>query len=103
MAPPCEKSSTWYHRVRRGLPCRTPWPKASTPKARTPTSRAGLQPYAFHTMTTDAAPAPLADPSLTEAMLRRPDLGGLDVVSSLEHFAIITYAIAPERLRPHVD
>jgi Uncharacterized conserved protein (COG2071) len=36
-------------------------------------------------------------------MLTRPALGGLDVISSLEHFAIITYAVPPERLRPHVD
>ncbi len=47
-------------------------------------------------------PAPDGPLRYTAAMLRRPRLGGLDVVSLLEHFAIITYAIPPERLRPHV-
>ncbi len=35
-------------------------------------------------------------------MLARPPLSGIDVVSGLEHFAIVTYAILPERLRPLV-
>lgn len=48
------------------------------------------------------APAPGARLHYTAAMLERPRLGGLDVVSLLEHFAIITYAVRPERLRPHV-
>lgn len=39
----------------------------------------------------------------TAATLKRPRLGGLDVVSLLEHFAIVTYAVPPERLRPQVD
>jgi hypothetical protein len=47
-------------------------------------------------------PPPPALLKYTSAMLTRPVLGGLDVVSSLEHFAIVTYAIPPERLRPHV-
>lgn len=39
----------------------------------------------------------------TAEMLTRPPLSGIDVVSGLEHFAIITYAVPPGRLRPHVD
>lgn len=39
----------------------------------------------------------------TSAMLTRPALAGLDVLANLEHFAIISYAVPPERVRPHVD
>lgn len=35
-------------------------------------------------------------------MLARPRVGGIDAISGLEHFAIVTYAIPPGRLRPHV-
>ena len=35
----------------------------------------------------------------TPEMLRRPDTGGIDVVSTLEHFSIITYSLEPERLQ----
>ena len=42
-------------------------------------------------------------PRFTPEMLARPHVSGLDVVSGLEHFAIVTYAIPPDRLRPHVD
>jgi hypothetical protein len=38
----------------------------------------------------------------TNAMLARPALAFGDVVASLEHFAIISYAVSPERVRPHV-
>ncbi len=38
----------------------------------------------------------------SDELLTRPKLGGLDVVATLEHFAIVTYAVPPERLRPHV-
>ncbi len=38
----------------------------------------------------------------TAGMLARPRAGGIDAVSGLEHFAIVSYAIPPERLRPHV-
>jgi hypothetical protein len=38
----------------------------------------------------------------TDRMLTRPSTGGIDAVSGLEHFAIVTYAIPPERLRPLV-
>lgn len=38
----------------------------------------------------------------TAALLARPRLSGIDVVSNLEHFAIVTYAVPPERLRPLV-
>jgi hypothetical protein len=33
----------------------------------------------------------------------RPQPKGIDVVSTLRHFAIVTYAVPPERLRPLVD
>jgi hypothetical protein len=36
------------------------------------------------------------------ALLTRPPLTGIDVISGLEHFAIVTYAIPPARLRPLV-
>lgn len=32
----------------------------------------------------------------------RPHLGGIDVASTLRNFAIVTYAVEPERLRPYV-
>ncbi len=38
----------------------------------------------------------------TAELLRRDPPAGIDVVSGLQHFAIVTYAIPPERLRPHV-
>lgn len=38
----------------------------------------------------------------TDDLLRRPDTGDIDVVTKLQHFAIITYAVPPERIRPHV-
>lgn len=38
----------------------------------------------------------------TPEMLRRPDTGGIDVVSTLEHFSIITYSLEPERLQAHL-
>lgn len=46
------------------------------------------------------------DPSnrlaFTEALLTRPAVSGLDVEATLEHFAIVSYAVPPERVRPHV-
>lgn len=42
-------------------------------------------------------------PRLSQETPARPPVSGIDVVSGLEHFAIITFAIPPERLRPHVD
>lgn len=36
------------------------------------------------------------------ALLTCPPRSGIDVVSDLEHFAIVTYAVPPERLRPLV-
>lgn len=33
-------------------------------------------------------------------MLSRPAAKGIDAVTTLHHFAIITYAVAPEILRP---
>jgi len=36
-------------------------------------------------------------------MLRRPVAAGIDAVTTLRHFAIVTYAVPPARLRPLVD
>ncbi len=33
-------------------------------------------------------------------MLRRPEPKGIDAITTLAHFAIVTYAVAPDRLRP---
>lgn len=35
-------------------------------------------------------------------MLQRPTVGGLDAITTLRHFAIVTYAVEPDRLRPLV-
>lgn len=40
--------------------------------------------------------------TFTDELLTRPTPAGRDVVATLEHFAIVTYAVAPERVRPHV-
>lgn len=37
-----------------------------------------------------------------ESLLTRPALSRWDVVTTLRHFAIITYAVDPERVRPHL-
>jgi hypothetical protein len=47
-------------------------------------------------------PAAMNRARFEDASLTRPTVRGCDVVANLEHFAIITYAIPPERLRPHV-
>lgn len=39
----------------------------------------------------------------TPELLQRPRVGGIDVVTTLRHFAIVTYAVDPERVQPHVD
>ena len=39
----------------------------------------------------------------TPDMLQRPTPSGIDAITTLRHFAIITYAVPPQRLRPHVD
>lgn len=39
----------------------------------------------------------------TETLLTRPALSRWDVVTTLRHFAIVTYAVDPDRVRPHVD
>ena len=36
-------------------------------------------------------------------LLRRPTATGIDAVTTLRHFAIITYAVSPQRLRPLID
>ena len=38
----------------------------------------------------------------TNALLTRPPLSRQDVVTTLKHFAIVTYAVDPARIRPHV-
>jgi hypothetical protein len=41
--------------------------------------------------------------SFTPAMLQRPTAAGIDAVTTLRHFAIVTYAVPAARLRPVVD
>lgn len=43
-----------------------------------------------------------ANLTFTGAMLTRPPLRGRDVEATLEHFAIVSYAVPPDRVRPHV-
>jgi len=38
----------------------------------------------------------------TEDLLVRPPLAGIDVLATLEHFAIVSYAVDPDRVRPLV-
>jgi hypothetical protein len=38
----------------------------------------------------------------TPDMLARPRVSGIDAVSGLQHFAIVTWAVSPERVRPHI-
>jgi hypothetical protein len=38
----------------------------------------------------------------TPAMLMRPAVSGIDAITTLRHFAIVTYAVPPERLRGFV-
>lgn len=45
---------------------------------------------------------PRAELRFSPILLTRPKLSAMDAVSGLEHFAIVTYAIPAERLRPHV-
>jgi len=47
--------------------------------------------------------ATFTEAKFTEAMLTRPPVRGRDVEAALEHFAIVSYAVPPERVRPHVD
>jgi uncharacterized protein YqjF (DUF2071 family) len=44
----------------------------------------------------------LSSPHYTSASLTRPSPGWLAVTTTLRHFAIVTYAIPPERLAPHL-
>lgn len=39
----------------------------------------------------------------TDELLTRPPVAGRDALASLEHFAIVTYAVPAGRVRPHVD
>ena len=41
-------------------------------------------------------------PQFTDEMLTRPGLSGIDVTTTLRHFAIITYEVDPERLQAHL-
>jgi hypothetical protein len=36
-------------------------------------------------------------------LLRRPAATGIDAVTTLRHFSIVTYAVPPERVRPLID
>jgi hypothetical protein len=38
----------------------------------------------------------------TDELLARPTLAGSDALATLQHFAIISYAVDPQRIRPHV-
>lgn len=38
----------------------------------------------------------------TDDLLQRPATGGIDVITTLRHFALVNYALPPERVRPHV-
>lgn len=40
--------------------------------------------------------------AFTDALLTRPPLRGRDVEATLDHFAIVSYAVPPDRVRPHV-
>ncbi|OWK45680.1 DUF2071 domain-containing protein [Fimbriiglobus ruber] len=40
--------------------------------------------------------------AFTSELLTRPPVAGWDVEASLEHFAIVSYAVPPQRVRPHV-
>lgn len=48
----------------------------------------------------DAAFAGLA---FTRELLSRPTVSSFDVEATLQHFAIVSYAIPPERVLPHID
>ena len=41
--------------------------------------------------------------SFTDDMLTCPPVRGRDVKTTLKHFAIVSYAVPPERVRPYVD
>ncbi len=47
-------------------------------------------------------PGVFAGLSFTDELLTRPPLSGWDVLATLEHFAIVSYAVPAERVRPHV-
>ena len=38
--------------------------------------------------------------SFTDELLARQPTSGIDVVTTLSHFAIVTYRVAPDALRP---
>ena len=42
-------------------------------------------------------------PTLKDSVSPKPPTGWRDVEATLGHFAIVTYAVPPERVRPHVD
>ena len=54
----------------------------------------------FRVRTTEFSPRPIQTLTFTPEMLSRPAAKGIDAVTTLHHFAIITYAVAPEVLRP---
>ncbi|MEM7456530.1 MAG: DUF2071 domain-containing protein [Planctomycetota bacterium] len=44
----------------------------------------------------------LSDIQFGEDQFHRPRVSGIDVITTLQHFAIITYVVDPDALRPHV-
>lgn len=45
---------------------------------------------------------PIEPLTFTPAALQRPPVSGIDAMTTLRHFAIVTYAVPPERVRPLV-
>ena len=45
---------------------------------------------------------PFAGLTFTDDLLTRPTVSAFDVEATLEHFAIVSYAVPPDRVRPHV-
>ncbi len=45
------------------------------------------------------SPAP-GPPRFTRDLLTRPKPGGIDAIATLDHFALVSYAVDPERVRP---
>ncbi len=45
---------------------------------------------------------PIPDLRFTRELLSRPAPGKIDVVTRLRHFAIVSYAVAPDRVTPHL-
>src|SRR5579864_9393318 len=48
------------------------------------------------------APVGFTGLTFTDQLLSRPAVSGADVLATLEHFAIVSYAVPAERVRPYV-